>query len=65
MIGVLELCGWQIAQVAVQSFGVVPGHPSEGGEFDGLDGAPRALFGAVDQLGLVQPVDRLGQRVVV
>jgi hypothetical protein len=60
MIGVLELCRWQIVEVAVQPLGVVPGHPPERGEFDGLDGAPRALLGPVDQLRLVQAVDRFG-----
>ena len=42
---------------------VEPVDPFGGGQFDFLDGAP-GLAG-LDQLGLVQPIDRLGQGVVV
>src|SRR5262245_18100096 len=40
-----------------------PVHPFGGGQFDLLDGAP--WLAGLDQFGLVQAVDRLGQRVVV
>jgi hypothetical protein len=42
---------------------VVPRHPFERGQLDGLLGFPRRA--AVDQFGLVQPIDGLSQRVVV
>ena len=42
---------------------VEPGHPFQRRQFHRFLGLPRCP--AVDQLGLVQPVDRLGQRVVV
>ena len=43
---------------------VVPeGDPVGGGELDLLDRAPAGS--AMDELGLVQPVDRLGERVVI
>ena len=42
-----------------------PVHPAEGGEFDVVDGAPGALSGASDGLGLEQRVHRFGQRVVM
>ena len=41
---------------------VEPADPFEGGQFDGFAGWPAP---AVDHLGLVQAVDRLGQGVVV
>src|SRR3712207_9448127 len=42
---------------------VVPVHPVEGGELDSLQVAPRAA--PPDHLGLEQPDDGLGERVVV
>ena len=61
----LELRGWEIAEVAVQALGVVPVHPAERRELDVLDGLPRAgAGGAADQLGLVVAVDGFGQGVV-
>ena len=42
---------------------VEPVHPLEGCELDGLEGAPRSP--SMDDLSLVEAVDRLGQRVVV
>jgi hypothetical protein len=48
----------------MQALLVPPVHPSERGEFDVTDGAPRAGVGPVDALGFVEPVDRLGEGVV-
>ena len=42
---------------------VEPVHPLQGGQFHGFPGLPGSP--AVNQLGLVQPVDSLGQCVVV
>jgi hypothetical protein len=42
---------------------VEPVHPFEGRELDGLEVAPRSA--SMDDLSLVEAVDRLGQRVVV
>ncbi len=42
---------------------VEPVHPLQGGQFHGLPGFPKRP--AVNQLGFVQPVDGLGQSVVV
>ena len=43
-----------IVQVAVKPFGVVPVHPSQGGELDLVEGSPRPLVGSPDEFGLVQ-----------
>ncbi len=64
-VGRLELGGWNVAAVAVESLGVVPVHPRQRGEFDLVDGLPWSLLGPVDQLGLEVAVDRLGEGVVV
>lgn len=62
----LELDGRQVAEVAVQPLVVVPVDPAEGRELDVLDSAPRpGARGSADQLGLVVPVDGLGQGVVI
>jgi transposase len=61
-----EFCGWDVSEVAVEAGGVVPVHPSEGGQLDVLDGLPRPDAGrSVDQLGLVVAVDGLGESVVI
>ncbi len=52
-----------MAEGTVETAGVPPGHPLGGGPLEVGDGAPR--MSPPDQLGLVQPVDRLGQGVVV
>ena len=64
-VGRLELCCWDVVEVAVQPFGVAPVDPGEGGELDVVDRGPRALVGPADEFGLVEPVDGLGQGVVV
>ena len=56
--------GWRdVTDSGVQPAGVPPVDPGEGGQLDVFDGAPRSLHG--DQLGLVEPEDRLGQGVVI
>ena len=62
VVGGLELGGWDVAAVLVEAAVVEPVDPLGGGDLDVIDGPPGpARF---DQLGLVQAVDRLGQRVV-
>jgi hypothetical protein len=63
VVGGLELDGWDVADGGVEAAGVPPVHPGQGGQLDVFDGPPRSLHG--DQLGLVEPEDRLGPRVVV
>src|SRR6266496_147995 len=55
-------CGWDVVERAVQPALIPPLDPGEGGQLDLGGGAPRAV--GADQLGLVQAVDRLGERVV-
>ena len=43
--------------------GVVPVDPAKGGQLDVVNGAPRPLLGASDELGLVVAVDGLSERV--
>ena len=64
-VGGFELGGWHVVAVAVEALGVVPVQPGQCGQLDLVDGGPRALFGAVDQLGLVVAVDGLSEGVVV
>ena len=54
---------WHVAGVLVEPAVVVPVDPPGGGDLDGVHIPPGAL--AADDLGLVQPVDALGERVVV
>jgi hypothetical protein len=61
--GCLVLGGWNVAEGFVQAFLVVPGDPFGGRQFDVVDAPPG--FTAVDQLGLVGGVDRLGEGVVI
>ena len=55
--------GRDVADGLQQSPVVEPVDPFQGGVFDGLEGSPRPS--SVDHLGLVEPVDRFGQGVVV
>src|SRR5438105_2981102 len=57
----LELDWWHVADRSEEATVVPPVDPPEGGELDVFDGAPRSLGLVVDELGLVEPVDRLGQ----
>ena len=63
--GCLELRGWHVVAVAVQPVFVEPVDPGEGGELELVDVGPPVGVRSVDALGLVEPVCRLGQRVVV
>ena len=47
IVGGFELVGWHVTAMAVEALGVVPVHPRQGGQFDVVDGAPRALVGSV------------------
>src|SRR5262245_54215093 len=58
-VGGLVLRRREVAEGAVQTLAVPPGHPSGGGHRHLGDRPPRGA--AADQLGLVQAVDRLGQ----
>ena len=58
-----NLGGCLVAQVLVQPGGVPPMGPVHRGELDFGQGSPRGL--GVDQLGLIQPVDGLGQSIIV
>jgi hypothetical protein len=59
----LSLGWWDIANGLKQPMVVEPSDPFERGKFDRLPGLPRCP--TVNQLGFVQPVDGLGQRVVI
>ena len=61
-----ELCWRDVAAVAVEAVLVEPVDPGQRGELDLADvGPPSWGVGAIDALGLVEPVDGLGERVVV
>ena len=60
-----ELDRGHVVEVAVEAFGVVPVHPPECRELDVFDRAPGSLSGSADELGLVEPVDGLSERVVI
>ena len=59
----LSLCRRDVADGLEQAVVAKPGHPFQRGELDRLLGLPGRV--PVDQLCLVQAIDRLGQRVVV
>lgn len=63
VVVVLELGGWDVAELAVESAVVEPVDPGEGLQLDVLRVAPGAP--PADELGLVEAVHRLGERVVV
>jgi len=62
VVGVFEVGRWDVAAVLVEAPVVEPVDSFGVGVLDVLDGAPGAA--GLDQLGLVQAVDRLGQGVV-
>lgn len=63
---VLELDGWDVVEIAVEALRVVPVHPSKRREFEVLDPLPwSGSDGSADEFGLVVPVHRLGQSVVI
>jgi hypothetical protein len=59
----LGLGGWDVPDGLQQSVVVEPGHPFKRREFQGLPGLPGRP--AMDQFGFLEPVYRLGQRVVI
>ena len=59
----LSLGRWNIPNRLQQSDVVESVHPFKGGQFHGFLGFPGST--AVNQFGLVQPIDCLGQGVVV
>jgi hypothetical protein len=59
----LELCWWHHANLSVQTSPVEPVDVGERLEFDIDEAAPRAAL--VDQFGLVQAVEGLGQGILV
>ena len=63
VVGPLQFDGRDVAAVLVEAVVVEPVNPCGGGHLDVLGGAPR--LAGFDQFGLVQTVDRLGQRVVI
>ena len=63
VVGNLQFDGWYVAAVFVEAVVVEPVDPCSGGQLYFLDGPPGLAWS--DQLGLVQSVDRLGQRVVI
>lgn len=62
-VGHLDLRGSAVAQSLMQPGGVPPVHPPHRGQLHGLDGLPDPL--GVDQLGLLEAVDRFGQGIIV
>ena len=63
MVGGFGLGGWDVAEGREQAAIVESIDPFEGGELDGLEGASRSAL--VDDLGLAEAVDGLGQGIVV
>ena len=63
MVVGLELGRWDVAQRLHQPVVVEPSDPFQRCQFHRLLGLPRPA--SMDYLGLVEPVDRLGQGVVV
>ena len=57
------LGGWDVSYGLEEPSVIEPVDPFEGGELDGLEVAPGSA--PMDDLGLVEAVDRLGERVVV
>jgi hypothetical protein len=62
VVGPLQFDWWDVAAVFVEAVVVEPMDPLGGGVFDLVDRPPRLV--RVDQLGLVQPVDRLREGIV-
>jgi hypothetical protein len=63
VVGGFVLGGWDVAEGSVEAGGVEPVDPDEGLELDLVELLPGSA--AFDDLGLEQPDDGLGQRVVV
>ena len=63
VVGDFRFGGRDVADRLEQATVVEPVDPFEDGELDGFEIAPRPS--AMDELGFEQPVDRLGQDIVV
>ncbi len=63
VVGALEIGWWDVAAVLVEAAVVEPVDPLRGRDLNVVDGPPRTS--TLDQFGLLEPVDRLGQRVIV
>jgi hypothetical protein len=63
VVGSRHLDGRDVTAVFLEAVVVEPVDPFGGGVLDLVHGAPR--FAWFDQLGLIQPVDGLGQGVVI
>ena len=63
VVGGFEFDWWDVAAVLVEAAVVVPVDPFGGRDLDLVDAAPGAS--GFDQFGLVEPVDRLGQGIVI
>ena len=61
IVGALELGWWDVAEGGVEALGVEPVNPLQSRQFHVVDGSPWSS--PADQLGLVEPVDRLRERV--
>ena len=61
VVGAFHVGWWDVAAVLVEASVDDPVDPFGGGELELVDGAPRAS--GFDHLGLVEPVDCLGERV--
>jgi hypothetical protein len=59
----LSFRGQYIAEWFEQAVVVKPGHPFQRGQFHGFTRLPRSA--AVDQLSLVEPVNGLGQGIII
>ena len=57
-----ELGGWDASEFVEESSVVEPVDPFEGGELEVVEAAPWSFV--ADEFGLVEPVDRLGERIV-
>ena len=62
-MGSLEFCRGLIANRSKDSAIIEPVHPFERGELDVFDAPPGAA--SADDLGLVEAIDRLSERVVI
>ena len=63
MVAILVFDRWQVVQRRMQPVPVEPVDPVHGGQLEMVDAAP-GPFGA-DQLGLVEPDQRLGLGIVI
>jgi len=63
VVQVFELGGWDASEFVEQAPVVEPVDPLQGGELEVVEAPPWSLV--PDEFGLVEPVDRLGERVVV